>query len=137
MSANFLRGMVALLSPTKDFAQQVISSSFHNEKQASILLINGKGMGGEASQEVVEKLHSSGFKVVIATEYDHEFLAACEKQPLLAIQLQQRQLDVFAEHASKLPRYQLTVDEKRKEVYDAKGNFFRFQFHKHDGKGIA
>lgn len=136
MAAN-LRGVVALLHPTTNFAQEIISPSFLNEKQASILLIDGKVVGGEASQKIIEKLHSSGFKVVVATEYDEEFIAACEQQPLLAIQLQQRQLDVFVEHASKLHRYQLTVDEKRKEVYDAKGNFFRFQFHKQEGKGIA
>lgn len=137
MAPNFLRGVVALLNPTMEFVQEIISPSFLNEKQASILLMNGRVNGGKASQEIIKKLWSLGFKVVVATEYDHDFLTACEQQSLLAIQLQQRQIDVFAEHASKLPRYQLTVDANRKEVYDAKGNFFRFQFHKDNGKGIA
>lgn len=95
-----------------------------SDQQFGILLVESK-VSISHLVYLVENLITPDVKAIIAADFSDDLLLKCEKYPLWAIQLESAQIEVLVEQAQKYQRYQLTIDPKRKEVYDAKGNFFR------------
>jgi 3-isopropylmalate/(R)-2-methylmalate dehydratase small subunit len=103
----------------------------HPRHAGASILLAGKNFGcGSSREHAVWALEDFGFRAVIAPSFADIFANNCVQNGVLAVVLDEAEVNEIMRRAAEIPDYHLTIDLERQSVQDAHGLSANFQIEK-------